>query len=148
MYIHNLSQRNWCTKKELSDCNEISCAKIFAQTCNWLKFGVQLMNNKSSNAELCIQQVYIRSNSQSDIQNFCISVHFHCRYLMWTVTKPHRRIFAHYEHISQFRKGCVIELKEAEWPNQRVIRHLNRRYAAIRWRWQEWVNNNTLSVRK
>lgn len=67
---------------------------------------------------------------------------------MWIVTMLHRRICAHYEHISPFGKGCVIGLKEAEWPTQRVIRHLDRRYAAIRWCWEEWANNSTFKCRE
>lgn len=52
------------------------------------------------------------------------------------------RICAHYEHILQFKRGCVIRLKEAELTNWRIVQHLCRRNAATRWCWQKWVNNS------
>ncbi|GFX00239.1 hypothetical protein TNCV_297281 [Trichonephila clavipes] len=39
---------------------------------------------------------------------------------------------AHYEQLSDFEKGRIIELKEAEWANRRVARHMGRSDAAIR----------------
>ncbi|GFW12326.1 HTH_Tnp_Tc3_2 domain-containing protein [Trichonephila clavipes] len=40
-----------------------------------------------------------------------------------------------------FDKGRIIELKEADWANRRIARHMGRRDAAIRRYWQEWVEN-------
>ncbi|UYV72794.1 hypothetical protein LAZ67_10000749 [Cordylochernes scorpioides] len=55
-----------------------------------------------------------------------------------TVSKPRRKIRAHYEHMSEFVTGRAIGLK---WSNRLIARHLCRSDAAIRQCWQKWVNN-------
>ena len=54
---------------------------------------------------------------------------------------PRRRIRAHYEQLSEFKRGRVIGLKDAGWANWRIARHMGRSDAAIRRCWQEWVDN-------
>ncbi|GFW93941.1 HTH_Tnp_Tc3_2 domain-containing protein [Trichonephila clavipes] len=54
--------------------------------------------------------------------------------------KMHRRgIRAHYEQLSEFERGRIIELKEVGWANRRIARHMGRSDAAIRRHWQGWV---------
>ncbi|GFU63541.1 uncharacterized protein TNCV_1000921 [Trichonephila clavipes] len=62
-------------------------------------------------------------------------------YLSTTETMPHRGILAHYEQLSEFERGCIIELKEAGLVNQKIARHMGRSDAAIRRCWQELVEN-------
>ncbi|GFU80434.1 hypothetical protein TNCV_3845181 [Trichonephila clavipes] len=45
---------------------------------------------------------------------------------------PRHWVQAHYEHLSQFERGCIIGLKEAFSTNQRIVRHMSRNDAAIR----------------
>ncbi|GFW48810.1 HTH_Tnp_Tc3_2 domain-containing protein [Trichonephila clavipes] len=54
---------------------------------------------------------------------------------------PRLRIRAHYEQLSEFERGHIIELKEAGRANRRIARHMGRSDAAIRKCWQEWVEN-------
>ncbi|GFX31094.1 HTH_Tnp_Tc3_2 domain-containing protein [Trichonephila clavipes] len=53
-----------------------------------------------------------------------------------------RGIRAHYEQLSEFERGRIIELKEAGWADRRIARHMGRSDAAIRRCWQEWVDND------
>ncbi|GFX84587.1 uncharacterized protein TNCV_723951 [Trichonephila clavipes] len=88
------------------------------------------MNSESYNAsKLRTQLVSIRRDSQSD------------GYLSTTEKMPRRRIRAHYELLSEFERGRIIGLKEADWANRRITHHLGRSVAAIRRCWQEWVDN-------
>ncbi|UYV71668.1 hypothetical protein LAZ67_8004049 [Cordylochernes scorpioides] len=61
-----------------------------------------------------------------------------------TVSMPHRKIRAHYEHMSEIETGRAIGLKEAGWSNRLIARHLCRSDAAIRQCWQKWVNNGSM----
>ncbi|GFX97150.1 hypothetical protein TNCV_556401 [Trichonephila clavipes] len=89
------------------------------------------MNSGSYSAsELRTQQVYTRSDSQSDGSKFLL--HCNIGYLTTTEKVPRRRIQAHYEQLSEFERGRIIGLKEASWANQRISRHMSRSYAAIR----------------
>ncbi|GFW00060.1 transposable element Tc1 transposase [Trichonephila clavipes] len=45
---------------------------------------------------------------------------------------PRRRIQAHYEQLSEFESGRIIELKEAGWANRRTARLMGRSDATIR----------------
>ncbi|GFV52434.1 HTH_Tnp_Tc3_2 domain-containing protein [Trichonephila clavipes] len=54
------------------------------------------------------------------------------------------RIRAHYEQLSEFEKGCIIDLKEAGWANRRITRHMGRSDVAVRRCWQEWVDKMTI----
>nr|XP_042894539.1 uncharacterized protein LOC122268610 [Parasteatoda tepidariorum] len=54
---------------------------------------------------------------------------------------PRCRIRAHYEQLSEFGRGRIIELKEAGWTNRRTARHLSRSDAAIQRCWQGWLEN-------
>ncbi|GFU18250.1 HTH_Tnp_Tc3_2 domain-containing protein [Trichonephila clavipes] len=54
---------------------------------------------------------------------------------------PLRGIRAHYEQLSEFERGRIIELKEAGWENRRIARYMGRGDAAIRRCWQEWVED-------
>ncbi|GFW21203.1 HTH_Tnp_Tc3_2 domain-containing protein [Trichonephila clavipes] len=54
----------------------------------------------------------------------------------------YRGIRFHYEHLSEFERRRIIELKEAGWANRRITRHMGRSDAAIRRCWQEWVEND------
>ena len=72
LYDKNYNNNKWRTNKKLSfcECNDIYYAMTFR--CKWLKFGVRLMNSESHSAsELRIQQVHIKSDSESNEQNFC-----------------------------------------------------------------------------
>ncbi|GFU42195.1 HTH_Tnp_Tc3_2 domain-containing protein [Trichonephila clavipes] len=51
-----------------------------------------------------------------------------------------RGIRAHYEQLSEFERGRIIELKEACWANRRIARHMGRSLFIRRY-WQEWVEN-------
>ncbi|UYV81341.1 Transposase [Cordylochernes scorpioides] len=46
--------------------------------------------------------------------------------------------------MSEFETGRAIVLKEAGWSNRLIARHLCRSDAAIRRRWQKWVNNGSM----
>lgn len=59
-------------------------------------------------------------------------LHFDFVYPTSTVTMPHRRIRALYEHMLQLESGRVIVLTEAGWENGRIARNLCRNGAAIR----------------
>ncbi|GFW91970.1 HTH_Tnp_Tc3_2 domain-containing protein [Trichonephila clavipes] len=59
-----------------------------------------------------------------------------------TEKMPRRGIRAHYEQLSEFERGRIIELKEGGWANRRIARQMARSDAAIRRCWQEWVENN------
>ncbi|GFU74542.1 uncharacterized protein TNCV_550811 [Trichonephila clavipes] len=48
---------------------------------------------------------------------------------------------AHYEQLSEYERGHIIELKEAGWANRRIVRHLGRNDATIRRCWPERVNS-------
>ncbi|GFW84018.1 HTH_Tnp_Tc3_2 domain-containing protein [Trichonephila clavipes] len=54
---------------------------------------------------------------------------------------PRRSIRAHYEQLSVFERGRIIELKEGGWANQRIAGHMGRSDGPIRRCWQEWVGN-------
>ncbi|GFT97166.1 hypothetical protein TNCV_3858241 [Trichonephila clavipes] len=41
-------------------------------------------------------------------------------------------IRAHYEQLSEFERGRIIELKEGGWANWRIARHMGRSDGAIR----------------
>ncbi|GFS89389.1 HTH_Tnp_Tc3_2 domain-containing protein [Trichonephila clavipes] len=56
---------------------------------------------------------------------------------------PRRGIQSHYEQLSEFERGRIIELKEAGWANWRIARRMGRSDAAIRRYWQEWVENSS-----
>ncbi|GFT13100.1 hypothetical protein TNCV_431931 [Trichonephila clavipes] len=45
---------------------------------------------------------------------------------------PRRRIRAHYEKMSEFKRGRIIGLKGTELANRRITRHMGRSDAAIR----------------
>ncbi|GFV57307.1 HTH_Tnp_Tc3_2 domain-containing protein [Trichonephila clavipes] len=51
----------------------------------------------------------------------------------------HRGIRAHYEQLSEFERGRIIEQKEAGWANRRIACHMGRSDEAIRRCWQERV---------
>ncbi|GFV33978.1 HTH_Tnp_Tc3_2 domain-containing protein [Trichonephila clavipes] len=55
---------------------------------------------------------------------------------------PRPGIRAHYDQLSEFERGLIIELKESGWANRRTARHMGRSDAAIRRCWQEWVEND------
>ncbi|GFY11559.1 HTH_Tnp_Tc3_2 domain-containing protein [Trichonephila clavipes] len=55
---------------------------------------------------------------------------------------PRRRIRAPYEQLSEFERGRIIGLKEAGWVNRRIARS----DAAIRGRWQEWLEDGRFQV--
>ncbi|GFV13594.1 HTH_Tnp_Tc3_2 domain-containing protein [Trichonephila clavipes] len=59
-----------------------------------------------------------------------------------TERMPRLGIRAHYEQLSEFERGRIIEQKEAGWANWRVARHMGRSDVAIRRCWQEWVGND------
>ncbi|GFW51781.1 transposable element Tc1 transposase [Trichonephila clavipes] len=44
---------------------------------------------------------------------------------------PRRGIGAHYEQLSEFERGRIIELKEGVWENRRIARHMGRSDAPI-----------------
>ncbi|GFS74526.1 HTH_Tnp_Tc3_2 domain-containing protein [Trichonephila clavipes] len=54
---------------------------------------------------------------------------------------PCRRIRAHYEQLSEFEKGRIIELKVVGWANRRITRHVGRDDWSIRRYSQEWGYN-------
>ncbi|GFX74782.1 HTH_Tnp_Tc3_2 domain-containing protein [Trichonephila clavipes] len=54
---------------------------------------------------------------------------------------PQRRIRAHYEQLTEFERGRIIELKEAGWANRRIARHIRRSDLGIKRCWQEWVDS-------
>ncbi|GFU31501.1 uncharacterized protein TNCV_3539201 [Trichonephila clavipes] len=62
-------------------------------------------------------------------------------YISTTEKLPHHRIRDHCEQLSKFERSPIIGLKEADWENWRVTRHIDRICAAIRRCWQEWMNN-------
>ncbi|GFX44151.1 uncharacterized protein TNCV_4119471 [Trichonephila clavipes] len=62
-------------------------------------------------------------------------------YLLKTEKVPHRGFRAHYEQLSEFKRGRNIEPKRAGWANRRIARHMGRSNAAISRCWQEWVEN-------
>ncbi|GFW38385.1 hypothetical protein TNCV_1332381 [Trichonephila clavipes] len=70
------------------------------------------MKSRSFSAsEICTQQVSIRSDSQSDGQNFgCI-----LGYLSMTEKMTRHRIPVHYGQLSEFERGCIIGLKYGSW---------------------------------
>ncbi|GFX28200.1 hypothetical protein TNCV_15391 [Trichonephila clavipes] len=39
---------------------------------------------------------------------------------------PRRGIRSHYEQLSEFERGRIIELKEAGWANRRITPHMGR----------------------
>ncbi|GFW89023.1 uncharacterized protein TNCV_2684571 [Trichonephila clavipes] len=47
----------------------------------------------------------------------------------------------HYEQLSEFERGRIIEVKETGWANRRIARHMSRSDVAIRRCWQEWVES-------
>ncbi|GFY01132.1 hypothetical protein TNCV_5075991 [Trichonephila clavipes] len=53
-------------------------------------------------------------------------------YLSMIEKMPHRGIRAHYEKLSEFERGRIIELKEAGCANQGIARHMGRSDVAIR----------------
>ncbi|GFX98678.1 HTH_Tnp_Tc3_2 domain-containing protein [Trichonephila clavipes] len=68
-------------------------------------------------------------------------LHRNLGYLSVTEKVPRRGIRAHYEQLSEFERGRIIELKEADWANRRIARHMSHSDVAIRRYWQEWVEN-------
>ncbi|GFX65586.1 HTH_Tnp_Tc3_2 domain-containing protein [Trichonephila clavipes] len=92
-----------------------------------------------SASELRTQQMSIRSDSQSNGQNFC------CIEIQDTFQglkkKPHHRVRAHYEQLSEFERSRIIRLKDTGWANWRFSRHMGRNDAPIRRCWQEWVDS-------
>ncbi|GFW67434.1 uncharacterized protein TNCV_3391051 [Trichonephila clavipes] len=54
---------------------------------------------------------------------------------------PRRSIRAHYEQLSKFERGSIIELKEGGCANRRITGHMGRSDVAIRRYWQKWVDN-------
>ncbi|GFS71646.1 transposable element Tc1 transposase [Trichonephila clavipes] len=54
------------------------------------------------------------------------------KYFLKTEKIPHRRIRAHYEQLSEFERGLIIELKEAGWANRRITHHMGRSDTVIR----------------
>ncbi|GFX82959.1 uncharacterized protein TNCV_4938291 [Trichonephila clavipes] len=63
------------------------------------------------------------------------------RYLSTTEKMPRRRIRSHLEQMSELEKGGIIGLREADWANWRIARHMGRSDVAIRRCWQEWVES-------
>ncbi|GFU98625.1 hypothetical protein TNCV_3654561 [Trichonephila clavipes] len=55
-------------------------------------------------------------------------------------------IRAHYEQMSEFERGRIIEPKEAGWTNRRIAHHMGRSDVAIRRCWQEWVENGSVMM--
>ncbi|GFV37895.1 hypothetical protein TNCV_2663081 [Trichonephila clavipes] len=41
-----------------------------------------------------------------------------------TERMPRREIREHYEQLSEFERGLIIELKQAGWVNRRIARHM------------------------
>ena len=97
-YIHSITKKNRCTKKELPDCNEISYAETPATA--------------SNASDLPIQQIYMRSDSQSDGQNFFYISTANIS-IASSATMPHARILAHYKQMSDFKVGRLSGLKDA-----------------------------------
>ncbi|GFY32769.1 uncharacterized protein TNCV_4638751 [Trichonephila clavipes] len=62
-------------------------------------------------------------------------------YLSITEKIPRLGIRAHYEQLSEFERGHIIELKKAGWANRGIVRHMGRRDAVIRRFWQEWMES-------
>ncbi|GFY31153.1 hypothetical protein TNCV_4360601 [Trichonephila clavipes] len=90
------------------------------------------MNSGSYSAsELRAQQVSIRSESQSDGQNF--------GYLSVTEKMPHGGIRAPCKQLSELQRNRIIELKEAGWGNCRMALHMGRKDSSIKRSWQKWV---------
>ncbi|GFW39114.1 HTH_Tnp_Tc3_2 domain-containing protein [Trichonephila clavipes] len=58
-----------------------------------------------------------------------------------TEKMPRLKIRAHYEQLSEFERGRIIEMKEAGWPNRRIVRHMGRSDAASRRCLQKWVES-------
>ncbi|GFV85287.1 uncharacterized protein TNCV_929171 [Trichonephila clavipes] len=54
------------------------------------------------------------------------------------------RIQAHYEQLSEFERGRIIGLKEADLANRRITCHMGQIDAAIRRCCQEWVDSGRL----
>ncbi|GFT42284.1 transposable element Tc1 transposase [Trichonephila clavipes] len=46
---------------------------------------------------------------------------------------PRRRIRAHYEQLSEFERGCIIELIEGGRANCRIARHMSRSWNHVDW---------------
>ncbi|UYV84223.1 hypothetical protein LAZ67_X001577 [Cordylochernes scorpioides] len=76
--------------------------------------------------------------------DFQISVQYFSSTPISTVSRPRRKIRAHYKHMSEFETGRAIGLKEAGWSNRLIARHLCGSDAAIRRCWQKWVNNGSM----
>ncbi|GFV80113.1 uncharacterized protein TNCV_1476761 [Trichonephila clavipes] len=64
------------------------------------------------------------------------------RYLSTTEKVPHHRIRAHYEQLPEFERDRIIELKEEDWTDKRIARHMGRSDAVIERCWQKWVDND------
>ncbi|UYV83528.1 hypothetical protein LAZ67_23001355 [Cordylochernes scorpioides] len=60
---------------------------------------------------------------------------------------PRRKIRAHYEHMSEFKRGRAIVLKEAGWSYRIITRYLFRGYMAIRRCWQRGLTKEECNVR-
>ncbi|GFX22359.1 HTH_Tnp_Tc3_2 domain-containing protein [Trichonephila clavipes] len=53
---------------------------------------------------------------------------------------PHRRNRVHYEQLSEFERCRILGLKDIDWANRRIVRHMDRSDAANKRCWQEWVD--------
>ena len=74
------------------------------QACKGLKFGIRWMNSMSSrSSELRLQQVHIRSDSQSDNQNYCCSLSARLRLscVGWNNASP--------------KNSCTLETNVGTW---------------------------------
>ncbi|GFT82533.1 hypothetical protein TNCV_1633401 [Trichonephila clavipes] len=58
-------------------------------------------------------------------------------YLSTPKKMPHRRIQAHYEQLTEFKRGAIVGLNETGWANWIITGHMGRSDAAIRRCWQE-----------
>ncbi|GFU99813.1 hypothetical protein TNCV_506341 [Trichonephila clavipes] len=100
------------------------------------------MNNGSYSAsERRTRQVStsIRSDSQSDGENFCCIKNKDTFKQLKNMLC--RRIRANYEKLSEFERSRIIELHEADWANWRITCPMGRSDTTIRRCWQKLMDN-------
>lgn len=91
----------------------------------------------SRGLELSVQQVHIRQEIETLEHNF----HSNLIPSSYFVSMPRRRVHAQNKHLQPFERGHAICLKEAEWSNRSIVRHLGWSDATIRRCLQELVNH-------
>ena len=111
----------------------------FDWICKWLKIVVWWLNSKSSRvSELCIQQLHISRDSQSFKHFFVFRLRLSCV----DCKNASSKYYSTLQQMSQFKRDCSIRLKEANYMNRIITWHLCQSDVAIKWCWQEWVNNS------